>query len=77
MNFLQEAPAGTLVPLHILCVRGYPARGSKPSEESSDGIPIIKVQKHWSVENRLHHRRDVTLREDACAASVLKELQRH
>jgi hypothetical protein len=24
------------------------------------------VRQHWSIENRLHYRRDVTLREDAC-----------
>ncbi|WP_220197675.1 hypothetical protein [Ktedonospora formicarum] len=24
------------------------------------------VRDHWSIENRLHHRRDVSLGEDAC-----------
>ncbi len=30
--------------LQSLCVGGYPARGRKPSEESDDGIPIIKLR---------------------------------
>ncbi len=30
--------------LQALCVEPYPARGKKPSEESADGIPILKVR---------------------------------
>ena len=30
--------------LEALCIDGYPARGAKPTEESADGIPILKVR---------------------------------
>jgi type I restriction enzyme M protein len=30
--------------LESLCVAGYPTRGKKPSQESSEGIPILKVR---------------------------------
>lgn len=33
-----------LCSLESLCVTGYPSRGRKPSEESTDGIPILKVR---------------------------------
>lgn len=32
------------VQLKTLCVDGYPARGKKPSEESDEGIPVLKVR---------------------------------
>jgi hypothetical protein len=34
-------------------------------------------QKHWSIENRLHYRRDVTLGEDARPGSVLLVLHQY
>jgi type I restriction-modification system DNA methylase subunit len=37
----MEVPVATL---ESLCVEPYPARGKKPSEESADGIPILKVR---------------------------------
>lgn len=33
-----------VVPFGSLCVAPYPARGKKPSEESSEGIPVLKVR---------------------------------
>ena len=33
-----------VVPLKDLCASTYPARGRKPSEESAEGIPILKVR---------------------------------
>ena len=33
-----------LVPLKELCVASYPTRGRKPTEETSDGIPVLKVR---------------------------------
>ena len=33
-----------LVTLKELCVAGYPTRGRKPAEETSDGIPVLKVR---------------------------------
>ena len=33
-----------LCKLKDLCKQGYPARGKKPSEESAEGIPILKVR---------------------------------
>jgi predicted transposase YbfD/YdcC len=33
------------------------------------------IQEHWSIENRLHYHRDVTLAEDAC--QVRKETAPH
>lgn len=33
-----------LVSLESLCEPGYPSRGKKPGEESSDGIPVLKVR---------------------------------
>lgn len=35
------------------------------SEASADDLLQV-VREHWAIENRLHGRRDVTLREDAC-----------
>lgn len=42
MNALASMPG--LVTLESLCVDGYPVRGKKPSEESAEGIPILKVR---------------------------------
>ncbi len=33
-----------VVSLQSLCVKGYPARGKTPSEQATDGIPILKVR---------------------------------
>lgn len=43
VNALDELN-GNIVSLSSLCVKGYPIRGKKPSEDSADGIPIIKVR---------------------------------
>ena len=32
------------VPLESLCLKGYPVRGRRPSEEALEGIPILKVR---------------------------------
>ena len=36
--------ATDIVSLESLCVKGYPRRGKKPSEDSTDGIPVLKVR---------------------------------
>ena len=36
--------ASELAPLEDLCVDRYPVRGRKPSEESAEGIPVLKVR---------------------------------
>jgi predicted transposase YbfD/YdcC len=39
--------------------------------KNADAEHLLKLnQKHWSVENRLHHRRDVTLGEDASQVRI-------
>ena len=43
MNEL-ETMGITSVPFAEICVAGYPSRGKKPSEDSFQGIPIIKVR---------------------------------
>ena len=43
MNELTDM-AASKVPLQSLCSEGYPVRGRKPSEEATDGIPVIKVR---------------------------------
>lgn len=36
------------------------------SREEADAARLLRLNRdHWAVENTLHHRRDVTLREDA------------
>ena len=42
-NALRESGA-IIVSLDDLCIAGYPSRGRKPSEESTEGIPILKVR---------------------------------
>lgn len=39
---------------------------SLPALEASPARLIALTRGHWSIENGLHYRRDVTLREDAC-----------
>jgi hypothetical protein len=36
-----------------------------PSQADPDRL-LMLIRQHWAIENRLHSRRDVTLREDAC-----------
>lgn len=37
------------------------------SPKQADAARLLElVREHWAIENRLHYRRDVTLREDAC-----------
>ena len=43
MRVLEEMST-PLCSLESLCVAGYPSRGRKPTEESTDGIPILKVR---------------------------------
>ena len=43
MQTIQQMDSGA-VSLGSLCVDGYPRRGKKPAEESTDGIPILKVR---------------------------------
>ncbi len=39
---------------------------SLPPTRASAGQLLMLVREHWAIENRLHWRRDVTLREDHC-----------
>lgn len=41
-----------------------------PSKKASAKRLLELNQKHWSIENRLHYRRDVTLGEDASQVRV-------
>ena len=46
-------PASTdITTLQTLCKPGYPSRGRKPSEESAEGIPILKVRNitRWGID---------------------------
>ena len=43
----------------------YGLTSLSPRQASADRL-IELVREHWAIENRLHWRRDVTLREDAC-----------
>ena len=43
MRVLEEMST-PLCSLESLCVAGYPSCGCKPTEKSSDGIPILKVR---------------------------------
>ena len=66
----------------VFVIRRYVNQGEKEREEIVYGLtnlPRKKAnakrllelnQKHWSIENRLHYRRDVTLGEDACQVRV-------
>jgi len=66
----------------VFKLRRYVKRGDKESIEIVYGftnLPRKKAsakrildlnQKHWSIENRLHYRRDVTLGEDACQVRI-------
>ncbi len=66
----------------IFRIRRYVKEGEKEREEIVYGftnLPRKKAnakrilslnQKHWSIENRLHYRRDVTLGEDACQVRI-------
>lgn len=43
LSALDEMPVPD-VTLDSLCVDGYPASGKRPSEQSTDGIPIVKLR---------------------------------
>jgi hypothetical protein len=43
----------------------YGLTALSPGQASADDL-LALVRDHWSIENRLHWRRDVTLREDDC-----------
>jgi len=66
----------------IFMIRRSVKEGEKEREERVSGftnLPRKKAharrllelnQQHWSIENRLHYRRDVTLGEDACQVRI-------
>jgi predicted transposase YbfD/YdcC len=66
----------------IYLIRRFVTQGENEREELVAGgtlLPRKKAnakrlldlnQKHWSIENRLHYRRDVTLGEDACQVRI-------
>ena len=70
----------------VFKIRRHVKEGSKEREEVVYGFTNLPTkianakdildldQKHWYMENRLHYRRDVTMGEDARAASVLRML---
>jgi predicted transposase YbfD/YdcC len=43
----------------------YGLTALSPAQASAQNL-LALVRQHWAIENRLHSRRDVTLREDAC-----------
>jgi len=45
-QIFEHLTSGPVEPVELvsLCVEGYPRRGSKPAEESAEGIPILKVR---------------------------------
>ena len=43
----------------------YGLTALSPAQASAQDL-LALVREHWSIENRLHYRRDVTLREDNC-----------
>lgn len=43
----------------------YGITSLSPARASAERV-LALVRAHWAIENRLHYRRDVTLREDAC-----------
>ena len=43
----------------------YGLTALSPAQASAEDL-LAYVREHWAIENRLHWRRDVTLREDAC-----------
>jgi len=43
----------------------YGLTALSPAQASAEDL-LAYVREHWAIENRLHWRRDVTLREDDC-----------
>ena len=43
----------------------YGLTALSPAQASAEDL-LALVRQHWAIENRLHWRRDVTLREDHC-----------
>jgi predicted transposase YbfD/YdcC len=43
----------------------YGLTALSPGQASAENL-LALVRQHWAIENRLHYRRDVTLREDDC-----------
>lgn len=43
----------------------YGITSLSPSQADPQRL-LVLVRDHWAIENRLHYRRDVTMREDAC-----------
>jgi predicted transposase YbfD/YdcC len=39
---------------------------SLSADRAAAAALLVHVRDHWKIENKLHHVRDVTLREDAC-----------
>jgi len=70
-----RAMKATVVPLKSICVDGYPSRGKKTSEESSDGIPIIKVRNVTGrgISLEAEYAPDTELTRKECAKALLQE----
>ncbi|MBV9232092.1 MAG: transposase [Chloroflexi bacterium] len=46
----------------------YGITGLSPTQATAHRL-LELIRQHWAIENRLHWRRDVTLREDHCPGS--------
>lgn len=65
-----------IVPLESICQSGYPSRGRKPSEDSSDGIPVLKVRNvtgQGIVFNDLDYARDTETTRRECARAMVEK----
>lgn len=51
----------------LVCTQQYVYGITSLSSKQAGPVHLLElIQRHWAIENRLHYRRDVTLREDAC-----------
>jgi predicted transposase YbfD/YdcC len=51
----------------LKCTQEYVYGMTSLTPQQADPLRLLEViRDHWSIENRLHYRRDVTLAEDAC-----------
>ena len=51
----------------LKCTQEYVYGITSLSPQLADALRLLElIREHWSIENRLHYRRDVTLAEDAC-----------
>lgn len=62
------------VDLASLCVEPYPVRGKKPSEESAEGIPILKVRNVTGrgIDLDVEYAPDTETTQTECARSLLQ-----